>query len=407
MLAVGLLSGCGEKEPAARQTLGPDLSACRVKPDQGEAAVMANSAIDRVETSAFFGKRYDSADLDAVLRASTVQTADYVKALGVRLYRVTVSADSPCRQFWFLPEAPEKERKIWNEASGGMSGGFQLAGLYTDTCETGCTDRTLGTPTIMVNESQDRWTLVHEMMHHNFNKTRKGDRQAFGDAHLQRLADRSMRQLEMIYKSYAANPNRLEFGQLVDVLQQLSDYAHEMVVRSMFEEIAIEGILVGKHLKGELQSTFVTSDSLSSSVSYMEASFERGAQSYVRGVPMALIEELKSQATTNEWPDLLERAKQVESTIESRIADAANKINSARIAIEAAGYSLPLRERNQSPQLRWAAGTSDDPSLVVKALAGNPHPVHHQHAHPAQTMELALNRMSSDSLAFVKRFGLN
>jgi hypothetical protein len=259
-----------------------DKPSCELQADDGELAVMSNLNRDDVIASDFFAKKYDRADLEAVGKASIRETIAYGQGLGLTLHRVPrksdkvpKSAGNKCPLYQLLTVAGGDLQKIWNQEAGGDLGGGSLAGLYFENCRgRNCKGHAPVNPTILIDEWQDRWTLVHEMMHHNFNKERKRDTALASIDDLRRALDASLKRFDKLNKDYQAMPNRAD---LIEAAKELDKAVHlvtEVLVRSVFEELAVEGVLINTWADGRL--TYVSRASAENAAWYMSYARSQG-----------------------------------------------------------------------------------------------------------------------------------
>ncbi|MDX9731446.1 MAG: hypothetical protein RBT63_06725, partial [Bdellovibrionales bacterium] len=85
----------------------PDFSSCQLNPSEGKSAIRSHATKSEIIASEFFSKPFNRYDLEAVLDASTVSTTEYVRSLGVALYKVSATrAASSCPTFFNLLDAP-------------------------------------------------------------------------------------------------------------------------------------------------------------------------------------------------------------------------------------------------------------------------------------------------------------
>jgi hypothetical protein len=317
-----LLSGC-PSETKGNKVIpeDPSLKACEFKPNEGGAAVSSASTADRIESSGFFNKNYDVLDLEAVLRASTQSTADFVKSLGVAVYKIPGPQKSQCKQFSFLETAPQNLEEQWQE-NGGLvgnekprQGGGFLAGLYIDF---NAGSRRIGNPTILIYEPVDRWTIVHEMMHHNFNKTRKADPNFKSTPYLNVELRNNQAALLSLYNGFQSIPDVNDLRKIISLLELQLELSHQSMVQGPYEEVAIEAMLLERAINGRFR--FVAIDANSSSW-YMKSSQEKG-EALVRTYDTLMTPSgrvvkdnlrawAQSEAEARVWPEVVELTKKL------------------------------------------------------------------------------------------------
>lgn len=309
-----------------------DKIACRNNaPDAGPNALFQN----KTKTEFVFGvfnKPYDRYDLEAVLDASAVSTTDYVRSLGVNLFRVArANLGGACQTYFNLEEVPTDLRSVWDRASGGISDG-RLAGLYWDNCQTRCQDFEIVSPTILVDEASDRWTLVHEMMHHNFNQGRKANRSIIPYTPLVRQMQRSLQRIEKWMNEHKDRADVTKLESIVAETESLNRSLYELEVRGSFEEVALEALLIREWTEGRM--TGGNLQAAESSLWYMEASRKNGLATFqeVRG----LLNYVKSEATKNAFtapaniPRIEAAIVEIESQTQKVIDDARKRVDAKK-----------------------------------------------------------------------------
>ncbi len=345
-----ILAACGGGDggsgPAANVIPKADFSACDQNPSVGPSALVGNASKTEFVASKFFGKPYDRFDLEAVLDASVVATTEYVKSLGINLMKVTVgSPGGKCPNYFSLPNANDPLEKIWNEASAGTNGNASLQGLFFEFCGngtgTGCRDRQMVNPTILVNHVSDRWTLVHEMMHYNFNQGRKADSNIPASSMLDKMTKYHSAQFKKFYSDFEALPNRGDLAGAVNELKELVKVSHHLMFRKALEEISIEGMLIDLWANGD----FKNSGARTPSTWYME--FSRGQAMEQAREFEGFIPPLLNAAEQNFWPEIVEDIKAVKELIDMPKNETLRMIKEAKAKIAAKTVpkiDIPLTE---------------------------------------------------------------
>ncbi len=302
---LALVSGCGRPDrtaatppPPRRVPDPPDYNkaACQFQPDEGGQAHKLNHVQTSIVKEENFGKPYDSADLEAVLGASAMETAFYVLDMGIAVYRIPRQTSNACPTYYVLdPLTQEGLWAKWNEASKGSNEG-QLAGLYTDDCafSANCSEWQVVKPTILISEITDRWTLVHEMMHYNFDVFRRVAGSTASPA--KRKADSTLKSNQQLYVEFQAltariaelktayknQPIKADLNQLAQDVVSLTEIFYAVAVRSEFEEMADEILLLEKFLDGSFK--WVSKESAESAAWYI---------GYARKLGMSRFDEVK------------------------------------------------------------------------------------------------------------------
>lgn len=311
-----------------------DLSACDQHPEVGSSAILANASRTEFIASDFFGKPYDRFDLEAVLDASVKSTTEYVASLGVTVRKVvTGSPAGKCPNYYTVANADENFLKIWNEASKGTNNNASLQGLFFEFCgsgaSAGCRDRQMVNPTILLNHVSDRWTLVHEMMHYNFNQGRKADPKIPANSMIDKMTKYHTAQFKKFYNDFEALPNRGDLSNAVKELSELVKVSHHLMFRKDLEEISIEGMLIDLWAKGEFKNTGARTPS----TWYME--FSRGQAIEQAREFEAFIPPLLNAAEQNFWPEIVDEVNAVKALIEMPKIETTRMIKEAKAKIAA------------------------------------------------------------------------
>lgn len=300
-----------------------DKIACKNNaPDVGPNAHFQNKTKTEFVLGVF-DKPFDRYDLEAVLDASAVSTTDYVKSLGVNLFKVArTNLGGACQTYFNLDEVPSDIKNVWDRASGGLSDG-RLAGLYWDNCGTRCQDFEIVQPTILVDEATDRWTLVHEMMHHNFNQGRKANKSIIPYTPLVRQMQRSLNRIEKYLGDHQARPDATKLEAVVAETESLTRSLYELEVRGSFEEVALEAQLVKLWTQnvfrgGSLQAA-------QSSLWYMDASRKNGMATFQE--VQSILDLVKSEATKNAFapPSGINRVEAMIADIDAKTLKVLNE----------------------------------------------------------------------------------
>lgn len=335
---LALTTGCGGSSGSAANVV-TDFSACNQKPDAGASAIASNAAKTEWVQSDFFNKPYDRYDLEAVLDASSTSTTNYVQSLGINLNRIpTDDASKQCPTYYNLPAATGDFAKIWDQASSGIAPPAHLAGLFFEYCGAGgrsCSETEMVNPTILVFESSDRWTLVHEMMHYNFTQARKASTTLASSGYLDRAAKGLAARMAATYKDFVAMPNRADLTSVVADLRTLAETHKEIFVRKSLEEISIEGMLIDLWSKNILRNaTTRVPDTW-----YMEFSRDQFLPTLPQFEKMGA--DLKKAADDNFWPEISADVDSTMALVASYRVEIQGMITKAKAEIKAGQGGKP------------------------------------------------------------------
>jgi hypothetical protein len=225
------------------------MSCDQLSPDTGGTADLTTISAEDQQNSGFFDKPYNRSELAAVFATSPVETARFANALGITLYKIPrheqAMPQTPCRLFAFMPLAPWVFLDFWGSISGTGPIRGTLAGLYFENCEErSCDPSRVVSPMILLDDSVDRWTLVHEMTHHNFDRERK----KLGVTPNFRLLDA----IGVAKVQYETAKAQKQFVVAAQKLDEMSKLTFQVLVQSAFEEIAVEGSLLREYQAGNL-----------------------------------------------------------------------------------------------------------------------------------------------------------
>ena len=317
VVTVALSTGCsgggsdGEKARTIPELPTYDRSSCRdIQPFEGGDARTELHSATNVASDPSFAKPYDRADLDAVLEASAVQTSIYVMDMGVSVYRIPRNANQ-CPMFYALPEVPSNLRAVWDEVAGGAGEG-QLAGAYFEICEGTCPDYSLSNPTILVHEASDRWTLVHEMMHHNFNVFRKADTNRESLNRVREHIRTGQINLERFNDAFDASKSRDDLTSLANQAYSMVGNLYVLMIYTTFEEIAVEALLLEEAAEGRLN--YISRESPASALWYIRLSRQDGLRHFSAFTD--LFQKILREARRNEWRDIITTVERAQSEID-------------------------------------------------------------------------------------------
>ncbi len=333
--AFGLTACGGGGGGGSESRVVTDFSACDKMPDVGASAISENSTKTEFVVSDFFEKPFDRFDLEAVLDASSTSTTAYVRSLGIGLYKIPrTKMAGQCPTYFNLPLAPKPFQSIWSQASSGNTGNGQLAGLFFEFCGdgtgAGCRPRDMVQPTILVDEASDRWTLVHEMMHYNFNQTRKGIPEIRTNFEIERALSAASKRFQKAMGDFKTLPNQGDLFQASEALREVAELTREVAVRRPLEEVSIEGLLIDLWAKGEFKN--VSAHAPSSGVWYMTYSRD---QFFNLLPPLEQsVAEIKALAEENVWDATLKDATETEDLLASMRHEVDTKIEEAKRKIK-------------------------------------------------------------------------
>ncbi len=298
LVALVIGAGCAPREP---ETF-PGGGWCSASPSSKQILKVQTYSEEQqhdFEYSSPFRRLYSQTVLEEVLNKSFYETWTYSEdVLGLPVYKMPTGRSS-FSVFEQIPPAGEALQNIWSQFS--PSGGSQaLTGLYVT-----CPNETAGLivkPAVIIQEGTDRWTLVHEILHHAFHIGRQME--------LTAARERNVSSSEMVeilhneFLSYQKKTNRFFETRRESDLAEAADSFHtwfealkSYLLRKDLEEISIELILLKLYSSGELKD--VSAGSAQSSFQYIAFSAQAALNTINQQEHRAV--ELKEMAALNGW----------------------------------------------------------------------------------------------------------
>lgn len=369
------LGACSKSDGGGTDTrLVTDFSSCDQKPDVGTSAIAGNASKTEWSTT-YFEKAYDHFDLDAVLDASSTSTTQYVQSLGIGVYKIPrADMKGLCPTYFNLSVAPRTFQDIWKQVAGGGTGQGSLAGLFFEFCGPGsgaaCLERQMVQPTILLDEASDRWTIVHEMMHHNFNQGRKADLARKTTNELNQALRNESANLKAALADYKALPNRGDLQHAADAFRVISEVGTLIAEQRMLEEMTIEAMLIDQWVAGDLKN--VSDRAPDSGVWYMGYSFEQFEKMLLDLNPIE--QQIQSEADAHFWTEITDHVKTSQQIVDDVRTEAKTMIEAAKRKIRAVKNMKDDREFLDAP-IRFGKGplaTTDKKSKASTTVAMTP-----------------------------------
>lgn len=261
LVALSLFISCGKsaknKESKSAETLVDDytlITSCEFDSRLGDGYGFTSSNIN---SNHYFNKKWDESWLTNVLSSSLENTYFYALSRGVNIYAVEVKEDG-CN-FDLPPSAPKELSEKFIKVSGDKSE-VSLLGLYLTK------NANLTHPTILIKRKTDRWTLVHELMHHNFASHRKNIE-----------SDELLKQIETNIEILDRLDGKIvtvrDWNQFFDATLSLAEYSLVYTMEYPLEEVTIEHKLIQSYLNGSLK--FVSSLAFKNAKLYKKSSLQK------------------------------------------------------------------------------------------------------------------------------------
>ncbi len=161
-----ILAGCQKGDDGNRlEALAKDelsqysYASCKYDYNSGGSAL----SLAKSETQTYFGKKYNSSNLESILGAGPASIVNFAESTGVRFYQTSSFSDKGCSVLSSLPSLPSD---LQDEFDGVNSKGGTL-GLYLNK-GTANLPSTNQRAAIIVRRDANKWVLTHEFMHHLF-----------------------------------------------------------------------------------------------------------------------------------------------------------------------------------------------------------------------------------------------
>ena len=254
LISIGA-SGCGSDGSQGPQDVIPDngMSAyqhasCQYQFEDGGSADYALAATPDLVTT-YFGKKFDFAPVHAVESASARATVDLFRTQNVKIHQVPKSV-SNCHIFSSLDVAPSDYQSEWDSASGGDTNGGTIVGLYIEKGNSAVSSSSASAE-IGIREDANRWVVVHEFMHHQF--------ETYATSHgrsptlLKKDLSEKAQILKSAAKAYQNQQTRENLTALSRAMLSVMPDIRELVTRYPLEEVTIETYLQKQFKAGAFQ----------------------------------------------------------------------------------------------------------------------------------------------------------
>jgi len=255
-VALESLVGCGPATSSQSQTTPNEDNAtfdqlsCAYSPSVGSSALDANLQQSDIQP-AHFGKLYNRAWLSGALPASLNEVLRYIPEAGVKLFTADRVSPKSCDNLGSVAKFPSEISSYWTMANQGIGDsagkGSTLAGLYIPQG----TDLNDGSflkdgPMIVVREDVDRWTVVHEFIHHLFyvEASKSGWDSTAAHDQYQKTVD-SAQSLDPSSVHTEADAQNISAQ-----LQTFTTQLQQMTLHYAMEEVAVESLLRDAYEKG-------------------------------------------------------------------------------------------------------------------------------------------------------------
>lgn len=258
-LLLNSLIACSEKKLSKNLQDKPtstiasyDTKSCKYELLEGDSADF--SLVESADfASSYFNKEYNQAHLNAILTTNVSASIDFINKTGATVYKSSAIASQVCQKPLFAQATtlPKDLDTIWSTATGSHQDKDSLIlGLYLPKSFDQTSPSLQSSAAIILRENTNRWTLVHEYMHHLFSQRsiELGYDQNFETSQLN-SAIYEMRRI-------AQDPNKSDSSKSLLLAQPFAQYAKgidNQMIHFSLEEITIEATLKTLQNQGSLK----------------------------------------------------------------------------------------------------------------------------------------------------------
>ncbi|PIS10348.1 MAG: hypothetical protein COT73_09875 [Bdellovibrio sp. CG10_big_fil_rev_8_21_14_0_10_47_8] len=235
-------SGGGSNQKLSEPARNLDTKSCVYDYTEGDNADY--SRLDQVQVvSAAFDKEFNQSLLDGVLTASISSSIPYIEQTGVLLYKAPPAPTTSCSRSIF---------SVLKERSGGLLGRTEdifevkddsiVLGLYLPQGQQGV-EQTSKAAAIILRENTNRWSLIHEFMHHLF--AIRAQANGYDDGANKELISQFGEKLKQ-FPGSLREMSDVQLTSYIDIFSAFVEALDTRLIHYTLEEMAIES-----HLKVE------------------------------------------------------------------------------------------------------------------------------------------------------------
>lgn len=229
-----------------------DTQSCKYDVLEGDQADFTLSDTNDF-TASYFEKEYNKAHLAAILSTNVSNTIEFINKTGVTVYKSSPIASQICQRPLFAQasELPSDLEKIWKMANGDHKEKDSLIlGLYLPQDFDNTSTSLKKSAAIIIRENTNRWTLVHEFMHHLFSQ------RAIQLGYKQNEEKSKLESAIYNMQRIAKDPSKSEAEKYFQLVSPFIAYAHgidSQMIQFSLEEITIEATLKNLQNQGLLK----------------------------------------------------------------------------------------------------------------------------------------------------------
>lgn len=253
------LIACSEKKPTKNLQDKPtstianyDTKSCKYELLEGDSADFALvESVDFANT--YFNKEYNQAHLNAILTTNISASIDFINQTGATVYKSSPIASQVCQRPLFAQATtlPKDLDTIWSNATGSHQDKDSLIlGLYLPKTSDQTSPSLKSSAAIILRENTNRWTLVHEYMHHLFSQ------RAIELGYDQNFETSQLNSAIFEMRRIVQDPNKSDSSKTLLLAQPFAQYAKgidNQMIHFSLEEITIEATLKKLQNQGALK----------------------------------------------------------------------------------------------------------------------------------------------------------
>ncbi len=287
----------------------------------------------QVQNSEYFAKEFLPGQWRAAFSSSSYSVARQLFDEGVQIYQVPSGAAPECRYFDFLNLPTAEAQKNWNAAKGGGAINSQLLGLFTTIYSRNSSNLQshLTSPTILLLDSTKKWTLLHEMSHYLFAKSRARQFNLQFNSEIQQQIVNLGNSIRTRMGMYEEAPSEAIGLEVVKLFHQHFDLHFELDKRTALEEFTIESMLLEQAKASQILGISGSQDQ-KNALSYMRSNSRTVVNSYLKKI--AELDDLDERFFKNQWPAVSNEIVILTYKIERQIEFIRKKIANAETASE-------------------------------------------------------------------------
>lgn len=302
-----------------------DLGRCSQSPFAGLDFAVAKSS-SSFQVSEYFGKVFAEDQLKSALPSSAFTIAKDLFDSGVEVHQVPSNSDPTCRYFDFLTEPPQVAQKNWNDANAFSTPTSQLLGLFTTiySRDNNTQSGFLTEPTIMVLDSTQKWTLLHEMAHYLFAQARVVTPPLVFNSELDTRITQRRNEIQRQLRAYDQSPSAQTALAIVQSYRLFFDDNFELDSRTALEEFTIESMLL-EYSAQDLISGIVKNEDEKNAIQYMKSNSRLVLATYDSLISRLL--RLERDTFESKWPVAGQRVLSLVRRIQEEVQFIREKLN--------------------------------------------------------------------------------